>query len=89
MAKLCSKKAREKVIVMDFSVLLCFVLVSSIVGTLGKCLKTISHGFTQAMWGKLGSQIGTWRNTRLSYSRAWISVKLQYDCSFNVVFTLR
>ena len=26
--------------------------------TLGKCLKTISRGFTQAMRGKLGSQIG-------------------------------
>ena len=30
--------------------------------------KTISHGFTEAMWEKLGSQMGTWRNTRLSYS---------------------
>ena len=26
---------------------------------LGKCLKTISHGFTQAMRRKLGSQLGT------------------------------
>ena len=40
------------------------------------------------MWGKLGSLMGTWRNTRLSYSRALISFKLQYDCSFDVVFTL-
>ena len=31
--------------------------------------------------------MGTWRNTRLSYSRAW-SFKLQYDCSSDVVFTL-
>ena len=36
-------------------------------GTLGKCLKTISHRFIPL--GKLGSQMGTWRNTRLSYSR--------------------
>ena len=27
--------------------------------TLGKCQKTISHGFTQAMCGILGSQLGT------------------------------
>ena len=27
--------------------------------TLGKYLKTIIHGFTQAMRGKLGSQMGT------------------------------